>query len=298
MLISVVTSVRNGEKFLPRCLESVRTAVGALRGQPSIEVEHVVCDGASTDGTVALLMERSGVRWTSEPDSGQSEGFNKGVAMAKGEWICWLNADDELDPGAIAAFLRALERHPEADVIYGHVQFIDEQSRPLWTSYQLPYRASLIADNVYVPPTSGTFFRRDFLLKEPLDPSYHYVMDVEWFLRCGGHLHAVLCDNVFGRFRVSSQGKTSEHIRSGAISAAHAEERERYRARHIYPRWPGLTPEQARHKLERRQVLGRLRYYWLKMRYAVRYAADRLRRKSRHPSLNHLPWGRVAKPPL
>jgi len=277
MLISVVTSVRNGERFLPRCLESVGAAADTMRGRPEIKLEHVVCDGASTDGTVALLEARSGVRWTSEPDSGQSEGFNKGVAMAKGEWICWLNADDELDPGATAAFLRALERHPEADVIYGHVEFIDEQSQPLWTSYQLPYRYSLIADNVYVPPTSGTFFRHDLLLKEPLDPSYHYVMDVEWFLRCGGRLRAVLCDGVFGRFRVSSQGKTSEHIRSGAMSSAHANERERYRAAHIYPRWPGLAPEQARRKLQRRQALGRIRYCLLKMRYAPRYAADRLR---------------------
>ena len=171
-----------------------------------------------------------------------------------------------------------MEMLREADVIYGHVQFIDEPSRSLWTSYQLPYRPSLVADNVYVPPTSGTFFRRDLLLREPLDLGYHYVMDVEWFLRCGRRLHAVLCDCVFGRFRISSQGKTSEYIRSGAISAAHAEERERYRTRHIYPRWPGLAPEQARRKLERRQVIGRLHYYWLKLRYAPRYVADRWRR--------------------
>jgi len=278
VLISVVTSVRNGEKFLPSCLESVRTAADALHGQSSVAVEHVVCDGASTDGTVAILEGQLGVRWMSEHDSGQSEGFNRGVAMAKGEWICWLNADDELGPGALAAFLRTLERHPKADVIYGHVEFIDEQSRPLWTSYQLPYRYSLIADNVYVPPTSGTFFRRDLLLKEPLDPSYHYVMDVEWFLRYGGRLHAVLCDSVFGRFRVSNQGKTSKHIRSGAVSTVHAEERERYRRQHIYPRWPSLAPDRARRRLERRQAIGRLHYYWLKMHYAPRYAADRLRR--------------------
>jgi len=278
MLISVVTSVRNGAQFLPRCLESIQTAAGAVRGRTLVDVEHVVCDGASTDATVAILEAQSGVRWLSEPDSGQSEGFNKGVAMARGEWVCWLNADDELDPGAMTSFLRTLERNPEADVIYGHVQFIDERSRPRWTSYQLPYRHSLIADNVYVPPTSGTFFRRDLLLREPLDHGYHYVMDVEWFLRCGGSLHAVLCDSVFGRFRISSQGKTSGHIRSGAISAAHADERERYRTRHIYPRWPGLAPEQARRKLERRQTIGRLRYYWMKLRYAPRYATSELRR--------------------
>jgi glycosyltransferase involved in cell wall biosynthesis len=276
VLISVVTSVRNGGKFLPRCLESVRAAADELSDR-AVHVEHVVYDGASTDGTAAILERQAGVRWTSEADSGQSEGFNKGVAMAKGEWICWLNADDELAPGAIDGFLATLQREPAVEVVYGHVRFIDEQSHPLWTSYQLPYRYSLVADNIYVPPTSGSFFRRDLLFKEPLDPSYHYVMDVEWFLRCGRGLRAELCDRVFGRFRVSSQGKTSEHIRSGAVSAAHAKERERYRRRHIYPRWPGLTPEQARRKLQNRQAIGRLRYYWLKMRYAPRYAADRLR---------------------
>jgi glycosyltransferase involved in cell wall biosynthesis len=276
MLISVVTSVRNGEKFLPRCLESVRAAADAVSDRALVHIEHVICDGASTDGTAAILERQAGVRWTSEADSGQSEGFNKGVAMAKGEWICWLNADDELAPGTFASFFKTLAKNPQADVIYGHTTFIDENSRPLWTSYHLPYRRCLIANNVYVPPTSGTFFRRELLLREPIDPNYHYVMDVEWFLRCNDRIKAVLSDHVFCRFRVSSVGKTSGMIKTGQVTAKHLEERERYRTKYIYSRWPNLTKDQAQRKLARLQKLYRLYYYLLKLPYTPRYLANRL----------------------
>jgi len=276
VLISVVTSVRNGQKFLPQCLDSVRTATDVVRGRLSLEVEHVVCDGASTDGTAALLEAQPGIRWTSERDSGQSEGFNKGVAMAKGEWICWLNADDELDSRSINTFLQILRCNPEVDVVYGHTTFIDETSRHLWTSYQLPYRWRLIANNIYVPPTSGTFFRRELLLNEPLDLGYHYVMDVEWFLRCGRHLNAILSDHIFCRFRVSEQGKTSGMIRTGRITPQHRDERERYRQKYIYSRWPNLEIEQARHRLARQQRIYIFYYYSLKMRYVHRYLKERL----------------------
>jgi glycosyltransferase involved in cell wall biosynthesis len=276
MLISVITSVRNGERFLPRCLESVRAAADELSDRASVHVEHVVCDGASTDGTVALLERQAGLHWASESDSGQSEGFNKGVSMAKGEWICWLNADDELASDAIHSFLRILRRNPDVDVVYGHTTFIDENSRSLWTSYQLPYRRCLIANNVYVPPTSGTFFRRELLVNKPLDIGYHYVMDVEWFLRCNDRIKAVLSDHVFCCFRVSSEGKTSGMIKTGQVTAKHLEERERYRTKHIYSRWPNLTKDQAQRRLARLQKLYRLYYYLLKLPYTPRYLANRL----------------------
>lgn len=275
MTVTVVTSARNAERFLSQCLGSVTGQVASLAIPQTLEIAHVVCDGSSTDGTLQILSKHSGLQWISEPDSGQSEGFNKGVAMAKGEWVCWLNADDQLAPGVFGAFLETLGRNPQADVIYGHTTFIDENSRPLWTSYHLPYRRCLIANNVYVPPTSGTFFRRELLVNEPLDISYHYVMDVEWFLRCNDRIKAVLSDHVFCHFRVSSVGKTSGMIETGQVTAKHLEERERYRTKHIYSRWPNLTKEQAQHRLARLQKLYRLYYYLSKLRYTPRYLADR-----------------------
>jgi glycosyltransferase involved in cell wall biosynthesis len=274
MSIGVITTSYNAAQFLPKCLESVRSQTQLQ--QKDCRIDHIITDAASHDATNDILGSTVHIRWISEPDSGQAEGFNKGVAMANSEWICWLNADDELAPGAVASFLETLAKNPTSDVIYGHTTFIDENSRPLWTSFQLPYRRRLIANNLYVPPTSGTFFRRELLVKEPLDISYHYVMDVEWFLRCNDRIKAVLCDQVFCRFRVSNQGKTSGMIKTGEVTPRHLEERERYRIKHIYSRWPDLTQVQAQRKLARLQKLYRLYYYLLKLPYAPRYLANRL----------------------
>jgi glycosyltransferase involved in cell wall biosynthesis len=283
MLLSVVTSTFNGARFLPACLESV---LHKAENVSCVSVEHIVVDAASSDDSVNILStwqasqaQRSpnySFRWITEPDRGQSEGFNKGVRMASGRWICWLNSDDELAPGALQAFGQALSRHPKADVIYGHVQFIDEASKPVKTVYTFPYRHWLVRQNVWLPPSSGTYFRRELFLQEPLDPDFHFVMDVEWFLRVGKELHGVLVDQVMSRFRISTQGKTSAMITNGSISPRHHEERERYRQRYIYSQWPNLSLDQAQRKLARHQQLCKIYYYWLKARYIPRYIADRL----------------------
>lgn len=288
LTVSVVTASFNADCFLEDCLASVQEQ------QSLSSPEHIVIDGGSTDGTVEILQgwlssnsspssaslrlrasPSSVLRFLSEPDQGQSDAFNKGVRRATGDWICWLNADDKLAPGAISAFDQALAAHPDADVIYGHVQFIHEDSSPAWVSYHLPFWYPLILNGCYTPPSVGTFFRRDLLLREPLDIDYHYVMDVEWFLRCGRNLKAICADQVLSHFRISDNAKTSEMIRSGQITERHREERENYRRKHVYSQWPGLSEDRARKKFERRRRLFLWLYKAMKMRYALRYLAAR-----------------------
>lgn len=284
MKLSIVTSTFNGAPFLPRCLES------ASADRCEIGLQHIVTDAASTDGSLEILISWEArhraenpeiqkspfsFRYLSEPDRGQSDGFNKGVALADSEWICWLNADDELAPGAVEAFHAALRRTPDADLIYGHVEFIDEESRHVKTCYTFPYFHWLIRNNVWLPPSSGTFFRRELFVQEPLDPDYHYVMDVEWFLRAGRNLKGVLVDRVMSRFRISTQGKTSEMITKGTVTERHFQERERYRRKYIYSQWPALSEAQARRRLARRQKLAMIPYYLLKLRYLPRYLKDK-----------------------
>src|SRR3954451_18802557 len=78
-ILSIITPVFNGERFIAECIESVV-------GQNCIGVEHIVVDGRSTDRTVEIVRERAHVhshlRWISEPDRGQSDALNKGIAMA------------------------------------------------------------------------------------------------------------------------------------------------------------------------------------------------------------------------
>jgi Glycosyltransferases involved in cell wall biogenesis len=269
--ITVVTAAYNAAQFLPDSLDSIERQIPC-----QYELEHLVIDGGSTDGTLDLLRSRPKVRWVSEPDRGQADAFNKGVALSDAEWICWLNADDLLTPNAVATFAKAINGSHPADVVYGHVQFVQENLDPAWLCYHLPFWYPLIWYGCYTPPSSGTFFRRELLLKEPLDTDFHFVMDVEWFLRCGSRIRALAVDSIFSKFRISSHAKTSEMIRFGRINERHAAEREKYRQKYVYSRWPDLTLEEARNRFAFRRKLFRLVYLLFKARYLPRYARNRL----------------------
>lgn len=90
-IVSVITVVRNGGDTISLTLASVRQ-------QSLSDIEHVIVDGASSDNTVDLIRtnHHDRLRWISEPDLGIYDAMNKGIAMARGEWILFLGADDEL----------------------------------------------------------------------------------------------------------------------------------------------------------------------------------------------------------
>lgn len=90
-LVSIITVVRNGCNTISSTLNSVRE-------QSLLAIEHVIVDGASSDGTVELIKaaQHDRLHWISEPDRGIYDAMNKGIEMARGEWILFLGADDEL----------------------------------------------------------------------------------------------------------------------------------------------------------------------------------------------------------
>jgi glycosyltransferase involved in cell wall biosynthesis len=95
--ISLVTPSFNHARFLERTIESVLAQRGPF------ELEYTVRDGASTDGTLAILKRYGGrLQWVSEPDHGQVDAINKGLRAASGDVVGWLNSDDVLLPGALA----------------------------------------------------------------------------------------------------------------------------------------------------------------------------------------------------
>jgi putative colanic acid biosynthesis glycosyltransferase len=97
-LVSVITVVRNGATTISETLDSVRI-------QHHILVEHIVIDGASSDGTVNILenYQSTQLRWISEPDQGIYDAMNKGIALARGEWLIFLGADDVLADADVLA---------------------------------------------------------------------------------------------------------------------------------------------------------------------------------------------------
>ena len=119
MRISVVTVCRNSSSTLRDALDSV-----ARQRRCGFEVEHVVVDGGSSDGTVGILKSYGGLKWVSEPDNGTYDAMNKGIRMATGDVVGILNADDVLaDDETLAAVAEAFS-DSAVDAVYGDIRFV------------------------------------------------------------------------------------------------------------------------------------------------------------------------------
>jgi GT2 family glycosyltransferase len=201
--ITVVTPCLNAAATLPEALASVRA-----QGYP--HVEHVVVDGGSTDRTLDILRAADGVRWISEPDRGLSHAMNKGIAMAQGEVIGWLNADDRYRPGALEAVGQALARDPDALWLTGRCRIIDGHGREIrrWvTAYKNAFlrRYSLplyLTQNFISAP--ATFLRREaFETAGLFDERYRISMDYDLYLRLARRADPLILDRELADFRMA-----------------------------------------------------------------------------------------------
>jgi glycosyltransferase involved in cell wall biosynthesis len=118
-LVTVVTSIFNGQPYVAGCLESV------LR-QDYPNIEHIVVDGGSSDGTVEVLRQYDDriALWMSEPDRGIYDAWNKALLEARGEWICFLGSDDELLPGTVSAYMELAAQNPQAEYLSSRVKVV------------------------------------------------------------------------------------------------------------------------------------------------------------------------------
>jgi glycosyltransferase involved in cell wall biosynthesis len=123
-LVSIVVATRNAARTLPRCLDSIRA-------QSFRSFELIVMDGASTDETPAILQASGDVvtAWRSEPDDGVYAAWNKALRLARGEWICFLGADDWLwDGRALESLVPYLRSAPAGcRVVYSRLRQVDER---------------------------------------------------------------------------------------------------------------------------------------------------------------------------
>src|SRR5688500_11046379 len=172
-LVSIVTIVRNGAARFARAAESV-----LAQDYPAIE--YIVVDGASTDGTLDVIrrLESRIAVWVSEPDTGISDAFNKGIAFAHGEVVGLLNSDDWYEPGAVSAAVRAL-KESGADIAHGKLQY--------WKGSRKTYLVTGDADLLEKGMTIGhptMFVRRACYERLGLyRHDFRQAMDYEWLLR-------------------------------------------------------------------------------------------------------------------
>lgn len=218
---SIVSPVLNARAFLPRMLESVRQV-----SELGVPVEHLIVDGGSTDGSLEIVraaMSEHGspiVRVLEGPDRGQAHAINKGLALATGNYVGWLNADDLYVPEGLAK-LASAAAESTAEVVLGRCRFIDPSGRIVFAPSPpdrftpeslLCLLSGWFAGWSIVQPEA--FIRRDvFESLGGVEESLHYTMDHHLWVRlasAGARFHSEPVE--VARQLVHSGQKTADNI--------------------------------------------------------------------------------------
>ncbi|MDQ6911325.1 MAG: glycosyltransferase [Verrucomicrobiota bacterium] len=176
--ITVVTPSYNQGHFLGQTIESILS-------QKYPNLEYIIIDGGSNDDSVAIIKryESELTFWVSEPDAGQTDAINKGLRRATGEIVTWLNSDDLHFPETLAKIAGAFGDSP-VDVVYGDYALITHGGREFLRRYEIPFDLNIMLYGVNFIGQPSAFFSRSLLDRFGyLDPSYHYAMDHEFWIR-------------------------------------------------------------------------------------------------------------------
>ncbi len=220
MTLTVVTPSYQQGEWLPETLASVRAA--AERAAPRHQVEHVVVDGGSTDGTLEVLKGQSFASWVSEADQGQTDAINKGMEQARGEILCYLCSDDTWEPDTAREVLDAFEAEEEFDFVYGDYYFLEMPAgrRRLKTAGPFSY-SRLVRTNFLSQP--ATFWRRRVRDRfGKFNPDLRYCMDYEFWLRAGRETRWHYLRQPLASMRLHPDAKTSAQLAAAWWESAQA----------------------------------------------------------------------------
>jgi len=203
--ISVITPSYNQAEFLERTICSVLD-----QNYPNLE--YIVIDGGSTDGSVDIIKkyEHKLTYWVSEPDGGQVDAINKGLLKATGDWVAWQNSDDIYYPEAFHDFDSAARTADGVDLIVANINLIDANDHVFRNvNYVKPTYGSVLAEGM-VLTNQAAFWRRSVhksigLLDNSLTCSFDY----EWFLRLLHEHRAIHINRIWGGYRLHDETKTS-----------------------------------------------------------------------------------------
>ena len=192
-LVSVIIPTYNSANFLPE-------AVASLRAQRHAPLEIIVVDDGSTDNTARVVRELGGgLRYTYQPNGGPAAARNTGLALARGPVLGFLDADDLLAEGALAALLAPLLHDPAVEVVHGQTQVLVLRAGarvgpPRFEPFAYPFHGAFLPSLL----VRRTAFEKVGLL----DTTFTQSEDVDWFLRVREHgLEVALVERVVLYYR-------------------------------------------------------------------------------------------------
>lgn len=207
-LVSVVTPAYHMARFIGDTIESVI-------GQDYPNIEYIVMDGGSTDGTLDVIRryERLATanvtfRWSSAPDAGTADAINKGFARAHGSVLAYLNADDTYANGAIRSAVQALLANPAAQAVYGDANWVGTDGAVLGPYPTQPFNPDLLRMECFICQPASFIRREAFSLVGALDASLHYAYDYEFWMRLAERYSLVKVDQLLATSRMHSRNKT------------------------------------------------------------------------------------------
>lgn len=204
--ISIITATYNAEKYLPTLTESIRN-------QNSKNFQFLIIDGGSKDSTLQIIERNKDIvnYWSSEPDHGIYDAWNKGLSKATGDWIMFLGSDDILLPGTLklySSFIENLKNREDIDLISSKVQMIDTNGKPIrikgW-KFQWPH----FLKEMTIAHPGALHSRNLFNTYGVFNTDYKIVGDYELLLRAGKNLNAAFLDEVTVKM---SEGGMSDSV--------------------------------------------------------------------------------------
>ena len=211
-LISIITPSYNSAAYIEQTILSVIN-------QTYKNVEYIIIDGGSTDGTLEIIRRYSSgiAHWRSEPDDGMYQAINKGMQYSTGDIIAYLNSDDLYYPNSLEQVVEIFLSNPSVDLVYGGLDFIDDAGRKLYSIEYPDFNLN------YFPLASGAMigqpasFWRSRLIRQIglFDESLKMAADFDFFIRAGMNGRPKKTLDVLAAFRLHSSSLTITQAKRG-----------------------------------------------------------------------------------
>jgi len=202
--ISIITPSFNQGQYIEETIRSV-----LLQDYPNLE--YIIIDGGSSDDTLRILKKYdSWITWISEPDEGQTNAINKGLKMASGEILAYLNSDDIYEPGTFYTIAHTFVERGDIAMIYGDVMHIDENSDFIEYHETGEMDKERYMSGAFYLPQPSVFFRKCVLKTLGyFDEKLHLGMDFDYWLRIILTLKALYVHQTFAKARIYRLAKSN-----------------------------------------------------------------------------------------